>query len=137
MNTILKILMGLLSTVVTLGLLSVVGIVGFHYIRLVENEPLSHPVRVTAWSAQQLDLEDGRVISFAEPDNYWQEPEIREPYCMVEVKPLAGDVVGIYIKRRTFICGTGAPWLTIPLVAVEIPKYQRKELALMGQLFAR
>ena len=50
---------------------------------------------------------------------------LKESDNWIELQPSFGDRYDIYVKRKTFICGTGAPAITIPVFPVDVPEYGR------------
>jgi hypothetical protein len=103
-------------------LLSASGIVGFHYPRAIDNDPLRSPVYVAHVDATRLVLEDGREFEFANGNH---EPAVMSGQFGNRVDlELQPDGTYTVYRQRTglFICGT--PWarpINIPLVPDDIP----------------
>lgn len=127
--------MKLISVVVILALsASLSGCIGFHYLEVVDNQPLANPVRVReVRSSDLLELEDGRRVRLAKgiPDlEAWIERSERQ----VEVVPKAVSSDGViladvYVKQRLGYCGS--PWanmITIRLIPDRYDRWIRSKL---------
>ena len=99
------------------------------YRKPVPNEPLNHPVDVKEISGDKLILADGRVIFMGYLDT-GTEQTLRDSRFQVDVEPEQSDFVAVYVRQRTFICGTHAPRIVLPLVPRHYPAYQRRMLGL-------
>jgi hypothetical protein len=88
-------------------LLSALGIVGFHYPRAIDNDPLVSPVGVRVVDAKRLVLDDGREFQFVDgldesifgDDSFGNRADL-------ELQP--DGLYVVYVERRGWICGT--PW---------------------------
>lgn len=110
---------------VVIALLNVLGVVGFRYPRVVENDPLLSPVLVAGVTGDRLMLDDGRVFKVIPAENLAD--AIRESGNRVDVEQTGGETL-IYVKRRGWLCGT--PWaalVRIPLFADDV-NINRREL---------
>lgn len=120
------------GTVVVFALLVVatasvtqVGCIDFTYIRRIDNDPLSNPLRVVRADGSRLELEDGRTF-----DVMLMEEDLAQLLSdsnnRVEVEPTQyTDHYCIYGRRERFICGMGAPPIRIPLIPLDVPRYER------------
>lgn len=101
--------------------------IGFTYVRLIENDPLSNPFRVIKSTPGKLELEDGRSVElWASYNDAELQRSLRESDNWIELAPTFDDHVEIYVKSKVFICGTSFPTITIPLSPVDVPKYRRR-----------
>ena len=96
--------------------LNLLGIVGFRYIRLVENQPLNNPIQVEVKEGNSLRLEDGRNLELSQESNeiylsldgrslsehFSDTPKLIE---IRDKKDLSSDFVEIWGLKRRFICG--------------------------------
>ena len=108
-------------------LAATVGI-GFDYLAPIDNEPLKNPVGVTSVSGNRLRLEDGRVVEISEIDERQLRADLQESGNRIELVAYDAGLVVIYVKKKHFICGLGAPLITIPLRRNEYPAYNRVPL---------
>ena len=130
--------MGRVTWFIALGLICVVGLylslnatlgVGFYYPVPLDNNPLDHPVAVTSVSSNKLLLADGRVLTMEFlPSETDLSEMIRESGFHVDVEPVISTDAYVYVKKRTFICGTHAPRIVIPLFPNNYPAYHRQLL---------
>lgn len=98
--------------------------VGLNYVRLVENDPLNAPVHVARLSDGHLELDDGRRVQLVLNDQEFSR-SLQESGNWIELQHSFDDHYDIYVKRKTFICGTSFPAITIPVIASDVPKYRR------------
>jgi hypothetical protein len=116
-----------LKYVVTTGfivlLLMMFNIVGITYIRWRENDPLQDAIGSVRVDQETLQLADGRQLK----DLFLREETFDRSDKMVELQAesYGNGFVEIYAKQRTFVCGLGMPLVVIPIVPVEMPRYQR------------
>ena len=97
------------------------GIVGLHYPRPINNNPLQAPIHVIAINGNKLDLADGRVVELENPQLPTSEIQqlLQNSQMLVDVEataPTFPHEVMISVKQRHFICGT--PWariISVPL----------------------
>jgi hypothetical protein len=105
------------------------GLVGFHYPRWIDNEPLNNPVKVVSMTQKELHLEDGRIVAITwRPDVL--KDAIHESGDLIELATDNKSAEGmIYVKRRFTRCGT--PWVRLinfRWFPDEIPSYYRYPL---------
>jgi hypothetical protein len=119
---------GIVGLLLGLGMLT--GVLGFHYPRLIENQALEHPIKVTSLDGTVMTLEDGRRIDFEyflgddlkaalEDSDYQVDIEKDVENC--------GPEITIYCNSPRFVCGT--PWaqpIRIPLIPCDIPRNIRE-----------
>ncbi|WP_254512963.1 hypothetical protein [Anatilimnocola floriformis] len=115
------------GALVLLVALQFLNIVGFTYIRRVDNQPLKNPIRVIRNSNDELELADGRVVV-----NYWDGQRLAEVMkrtglndVEIESSDLGHDKVDVYVRDHQFICGIGGPIFIIPLIPLNAPRYKR------------
>jgi hypothetical protein len=106
------------------------GMIGFHYPRAVENDPLLAPIRVLSVQGNSLCLEDGRVLRV---DQVLQEGSLKEllktPDNRVDVESDGSQGLMLFIKTRGWICGT--PWarfVNFRLIPDDVPINRREPL---------
>jgi hypothetical protein len=104
------------------------GLVGLHYPRPLENDPLLSPVRVLSVQNNTLYLEDGRVLRV---DQMLQEGSLDELIKAsdnrVDVVPDGSQTLVVFAKKRGWICGT--PWarpLNLQLIPDDVPINHRE-----------
>jgi hypothetical protein len=109
-----------------------IGLVGFHYPRVIENEPLEDPHRVVRFEGSNLFLENGTIIAL-EP--FWTEPmaeQLKMASFEVDLERQNDGSCYVLARRNGWICGT--PWaqpIRIPLIADTVYK-NRRELIGVG-----
>jgi hypothetical protein len=106
------------------------GIVGFHYPRAVENDPLLAPVRVQAIDKERIVLEDGRVLRVVSPPLIELSEKLAGSDIRIDVEEYQPGRVQVFVSERGWICGT--PWvrlIEIPLIPDDIPINRRVPLA--------
>ena len=112
------------------------GLIGFHYPRAVENDPLLAPIQVVSVEGNRLCLEDGRVLQVGQlllegslkeiveaSDNRVDLEENVGP----DGSPRSGFLV--MAKKRGWICGT--PWvrpIRFRLIPDDVPVNRREEV---------
>jgi hypothetical protein len=106
-------------------------IIELHYPRVIENSPLTAPVKVQSFSANQLVLEDGRTFEISWSNHPDVARLIKESEDLVDLHFYSGSDVEIYAKHQTFICGnTWMSLIQIPLIADNVPRYRRELVGL-------
>jgi hypothetical protein len=105
------------------------GIVGMSCPRIIENQPLEHPIKVSYLDASTLRLPDGRLIGLQGPPvggETWGAILENNNY-LVDLEPEDGGEIAIDGSVRSFTCGT--PWaqpIRIPLIAADLKQYRRE-----------
>lgn len=116
-------------------LLNVFGIVGINYLRVVDNDPFPVAVQISTMDSDHIQLADGRVIT----DFGGLSPEDRD-----RIKDSGGRVglkfesaakvsVMLYARRPRTICRIGMPIFIVPLIPIDVPRYDRG-LLLIGRI---
>ncbi len=103
--------------------LELLGLVGIHDIRLVQNDPFVNGVQITRIEDHQIEFADGRVLKISGP----VEPEIQSAIRA------SGDRVGLdvddqgyaimFVRRKLTNCQLGRPAIVIPLIMHERATY--------------
>jgi hypothetical protein len=107
------------------------GLIGLHYPRAVENDPLLSPIRVlSAENNGLLHLEDGRVLRV---DQVLQDDCVEEIVKAsdnrVDVESDGSQGLVVFVKTRGWICGT--PWarfVNFRLIPDDVPINRREPL---------
>ncbi|MDH5676573.1 MAG: hypothetical protein OEZ06_30925 [Myxococcales bacterium] len=97
------------------------GFVGFHYPRIIENDPFRNPVRVASVEGTTLTLEDGRRLRLETTRDADLYHRVKASEFFVEVEDF-GEESYVAVKERMWLCGT--PWaymIRIPLIADDVP----------------
>jgi hypothetical protein len=107
------------------------GLVGLHYMRAVDNDPLVAPVRVLSVQKSTLRLEDGRALQVDHLLRH--DVPLRELIeasgNWVDVEPDGPQTLIVFVKTRRGICGT--PWaqpVSIPLIPDNVPVNRREQI---------
>jgi hypothetical protein len=96
----------------------------------VNNDPLTNSVSVTSISSNRLTLADGRsLIILGYPAEILGQ-ELRDSGGRIELDSDDSRLPYVYVKRKRFICGTGAPAVVIPLFRSEYSRFYRHPLGL-------
>jgi hypothetical protein len=104
-----------------------VGVSFYHPVPL-DNDPLTNSIAITSVYSNRLTLADGRVLVMLgyEPERLRQ--DIRDSGGRVELDTADSRSTIVCVKKKRFICGTGAPAVVIPLLRSEYPAYYRQPL---------
>lgn len=97
----------------------------FHYLEVVENDPLVAPVRVVSVREDLVELEDGRVFQLQ--GVHWLGELAAGSELQIDLEPADAARATVFVKRRQTICGT--PWarpISIPIIADKVPAYTRE-----------
>lgn len=104
------------------------GLIGLHYPRAIDNDPLVSPVTVTLVAPNVLQLEDGRRLEVAFQDlGVALDKAISDSDGKIDMEVGNNGVVSVYLKRRSWVCGT--PWaraINIPLIPDDVPLNRRQ-----------
>lgn len=121
-----------IATSVVLTILNGFGLVGFSYLRRVENNPLASSIRVSKATENQILLEDGRRIDldFWRTDALGWESTLRESRSIVEIDEQKSGTVDVYGLRNRFYCGMSMPPIRLPIFPTDVPKYERWLIAI-------
>lgn len=91
----------------------------------IDNDPLTNSIAVTSISGNCLNLADGTVIVMWGYNPKELSEDMRAYGNRVELDRVDSHSASVIVKRRRFICGTGAPLVVIPLIRREYPRYSR------------
>jgi hypothetical protein len=120
------------TTLLVLTVASYTGVIGFHYPRVIENEPLHDPIKVLRVEGKQLHLSDSRIIEVQNTSDEALTKAIAESDFYVDLEG-SGSVVTVHARQNGWICGT--PWaqpIRIPLFPDTV--YQnRRDLIAVGE----
>lgn len=107
------------------------GVVGFTFPRVMENDPLRKPVRVTAVTSNSFTLADGRSFLVIYDQHYFSEV-ITNVGVRVDLDDMGQEEFMVHTAERGWICGT--PWarmITIPLIPQSVPINHRRYAGLV------
>jgi hypothetical protein len=101
------------------------GWVSFTNTRIIDNDPLTSPVRVVQYAGRTIVLEDGRRIELLLND-YDFARSLQDSGHWIELQPAGDSNVYIYRKVPHYMSSIGGvPW-TIPLFRTpDLPRYHR------------
>jgi hypothetical protein len=115
------------------GFLTIVlfSFVGFHYPKVIEDEPLVNPVKIIKIDGSTLYLADGRTLILEDGfDDDWKSIFSQSDfYIDIDAFSDHGDAV-IYARQDGWICGT--PWarpIRIPIIPDIVFKNRREPVA--------
>lgn len=104
------------------------GIVQFHYLKVIRNDPLKSAVAVTKVVGRTVHLADGRRVvldRYDDPSSVLTETDGRLELEIVDGKTAA------FVSQERFICGT--PWargmIQIPLIPDKVDGYRRWQVS--------
>lgn len=102
-------------------------LVRFGYARMIDNQALTHPIKVDRVDGPQIKLADGRTIQLEDRlDHYWSDS--LKAGSTVEVDTSSGDdYFAIYGNEPRSICG-GTYAFTIPLFPHDVNTNRRSLL---------
>ncbi|TWU04650.1 hypothetical protein [Stieleria varia] len=102
------------------------GVVGFHYTRVVDDEPLQNPVEVIGVVENQLYLSDLRVIKLQTGSHEQLLEAITQSAYQVDIQGTE-PYVTLYARTNRWVCGT--PWaqpIRIPLIPETVYRNRRE-----------
>ena len=111
------------------------GIIGFHYPRVIQNEPLLHPRKVVRLEGTNIVLQDGLVIGIESMDSNEISNKLQQSNFYVDVDDGNDAYTVIYARQDSWVCGT--PWakpIVIPLIPDDVYKNRRQLVALGKRL---
>ena len=120
----------LLLICVVLGLGAFMGLIGFHYPRVIENQPLSNPIAISNVEGLAVSLTDGRILELESYDYNGSENHLLAKGTMIEIEEISDGEVVIWGNKPGWICGT--PWaqpIRIPLLADDVYRNRREMLS--------
>ena len=110
-----------------LAIATALGMVGFRYPHVIQDQPLANPVKVLRVESNRLFLADSRVIDV---DLYPKQDitnQLAQSDFMIDVEDGKDDIVGIFARQDGWICGT--PWaqpVRIPIFRDTVYRNRRK-----------
>lgn len=110
--------------------LSLAGVIDFHYLRMIDNDPYTNPVTVVDIAEDHIKLADGRAMWLAGgvDDRFREKLGQLSNRVDLEVDPET-SVVHILGKKKHFICGTSMAPIIVPLIPRPIQANGREYLA--------
>ena len=110
------------------------GMVGFHYPHVVQDQPLNDPVAVLHVESNRLFLADGRVIEADVDSEQEITNRLAQSDFLIDVEQGQDGFVGIYARQDGWICGT--PWAQPILIPVfrDTVYRNRRELITIGTI---
>jgi len=113
---------------------SMIGLVGFHYPSVIQDEPLRNPQKVLRVEGTNIFMEGGAVIALDQVYASGLCNKLKQSGVQIEVEGARGEPVAIFARQDGWVCGT--PWaqpIRIPLIPDRIYK-NRRELVAVGVL---
>ena len=110
------------------------GMVGFRYPYVVQDQPLNNPVKVLCVESNRLHLADSRVVEVDPHSKQDITNQLAQSDFMIDVEDGADDEVVIYARQNGWICGT--PWaqpIRIPIFRDTVYR-NRRELITVGKI---
>lgn len=128
LNRLGYIVIGLFGVAVLLFTAMLFGLVQFHYLEVVHNNPLNSAVPVTKVVGQTVHLTDGRRVvldRFADSAAVLTETDGR-----MELETVNGKT-SAYVSQERFICGTGfyRALIQIPLIPTKVEGNRRYQVS--------
>jgi hypothetical protein len=111
---------------------SMIGMVGFHYPHVIQDEPLQNPQKVLRVEGPNIFLESGAIIALDHVDASSISNKLDQSAFRVDIEGAKGGPLAIWARQDGWICGT--PWaqpIRIPLIRDTIYK-NRRELIAVG-----
>ena len=108
-------------------LASFMGVVGFHYPHVIQDQPLNSPIKVIRIDGNRLILQDKRVIEVEDYSNQDLTNQLAQSDFMIEIENGAANFVGVYARQNGWICGT--PWaqpIRIPMFRDTVYRNRRE-----------
>ncbi len=130
------ILLRILCVVVVVGVLNVFGIVGISYLRVLDNDPFPVAVHVKAMDNDHIELADGRVITEFGGLSSDDQDRINDSGGRIGCDIDSSGVASVYTRGHRTICGTGMPIFIIPLVPIDVRRYDRR-LLVIGKIASK
>ena len=114
------------------------GLIGVHYPRLIENDPLMKSIEVLEVSGSLVTLTDGRIYQWTDPGTRPTDDGFLFPGKRIDLEEWGPGEVVFFGTRR--ISRIGGAWggfvepLQIPLIPYDLDRYHRKLLG-FGRLY--
>jgi hypothetical protein len=109
-----------------------IGLVGFHYPQVIQNEPLRNPQVVVRLDGTNIVLKSGAVIRVEDMSTQEISNKLSQSAFEIDVERGKYGTVGIIARQNGWVCGT--PWaqpIRIPLIR-DIVYKNRRELIAVG-----
>jgi hypothetical protein len=106
---------------------SALGLVGFHYPRVVQNEPLRNPQTVVRLDGIDLGLQSGAIIRVEAMESLEISNKLSQSAFEIDVESGKDETVAIYARLNGWVCGT--PWaqpIRIPLIRDTVYRNRRQ-----------
>lgn len=106
------------------------GLVGFHYPKVVLDEPLCNPKAVVRIDGTNIFLHDGTGIAIDSLGALEISNKLSQSAFEVDVEGAKGETAAIWARQNGWICGT--PWaqpIRIPLIGDTVYKNRRQLIA--------
>ncbi len=111
---------------------SVIGLIGFHYPDVVQDEPLRNPQKVVRVEGTNIYLESGAIVALDGINTLEISNKLRQSAFEIDVEGTNKEPVAIWARQDGWVCGT--PWaqpIRIPLIRDTTYK-NRRELIAVG-----
>jgi hypothetical protein len=106
------------------------GLVGFHYPKVVVDEPLQNPQKVTRIDGTNIFLQDGRVIAIGSADSLEISNRLSQSSFQIDLERTKGETAVIWARQNGWICGTSwAQPIRIPVIRDTVYKNRRQLIA--------
>jgi len=128
----------LIAVVVVVLLLEcawMIGLLGFHYPLVIQDEPLLHPQKVIGVQGTNLILESGAVLAIDTLEASDISNKLRQSRFEIDVDRTHGAAVAIWARQDGWVCG--APWaqpIRIPLIGDKTYRNRRQIIAVGAYL---
>jgi hypothetical protein len=109
-----------------------IGVVGFRYPKVIQNEPLKHPQKVVRVEGTDLVLQNGRTVRVEGIDHSEITNKLAQAAFEVDLEGGDEGAVSIWARQSGWICGT--PWaqpIRLPLIPDRVYR-NRKQLIALG-----
>jgi hypothetical protein len=104
------------------------GMIGFHRLQPVENNPFTSPAVVIGFDSNSLTLADGRVVQTNLASDGMFRDELERFRGSIGVAASGtGAQVEILIRRPIFRCGLGLPVIVIPVFRIPCARYREHQ----------
>src|SRR4051812_43856517 len=114
------------ATVLIVGCL-MFGVIGFHYPKVIQNEPLHNPQKVVRIIGSDVVMQNGAVLRIDNMDASEISNKLSQSTFEVELDGGPnGEPVAVWARQKGWVCGT--PWaqpIVIPLIRDTVYKNRR------------
>ncbi len=127
----------IIATILIVGALlvvsaSMIGLIGFHYPDVVQDEPLRNPQKVVRVEGTNIHLESGAIVALDGLDTLEISNKLKQSAFEIDIEGTNKEPVAIWARQDGWVCGT--PWaqpIRIPLIRDTTYK-NRRELIAVG-----